>query len=210
MPLEIRLFESALNSYLRVYSDFLTEDIVRQIFICTHVEAKEIECPYLSCTGCTTTPIKANKIDFATRPRADLYCEDEVNGKTESWVIEFKYNKMLKYSQNCYTRQRGLVFADINQLALLKNDKKYFVYVMDNAFYVKVKNKLDIVNPALIGKVLSSSIFTGKNYSGKEFDKNAFKPFNTRKSFKSFSYELEMLYYRKLINDFHLFVYEIR
>lgn len=207
----------------------MTEDLVRHIFIKAHNPNCEIEVPYIR-TKSPTTPLKINSRYFTyfqnSLSRADLYYEKgiaEITNDGNDAVIEFKFHRCTKYSQNCTTSKIGSVFADLNRLSTLTNDTKYLIYVFDdNMFnYFKKCSKTAPdprfyfdVNSLSVGKsyAIAPSVATASGFLGSEFTKNALRGFDSAvvKDMTAFCYSIELEYCAKIpYVDYYLVAYKV-
>ena len=216
-----------LEKYFTRIPKLMTEDLVRYIFMETHSQNCDIEIPYIR-TQSPATPLKINGMNLSyfqnSLSRADLYYEKGINGITNDGydaVIEFKFHRCTRYSQNCTTSKIGSVFSDLNRLSTLTNGTKYIIYVFD-------KNMLNYFKGSNAGSPRSyfnvNSLSVGKSYTiapdavktpdffGREFSRNALHGFDKTvvKDMSSFCYNIELEHCAQIPNvDYYLVAYKV-
>ena len=221
-------YVSQLENYFSSISKLMTEDLVRHIFVMLHNKNCAIEVPYIR-TKSPITPLKVKKTKLTyfknSLSRADLYYERGVKGITDDEkdaVIEFKFHRRTKYSQNCATSKIGSVFGDLNRLSLLKNDTKYLIYVFDKNMFDYFDKCMKPNDPRYYFNTKSLSVgslytiepnpSTAPRFFEKEFSKNALRGFNSAvaSDMSAFCYDIELEYCGKIPNvDYYLIAYKV-
>ena len=227
--IKYKVFESELEKYFKAERHLITEDLIRYIFVKIHNSNKaQIEVPYIRTKSpATSIKIKPTCLSYFNNSlaRADLYYEKNSSGITDGEsdvVIEYKFHRCTKYSNNCTTSKIGSVFADLNRLSVLENNEKYLIYVFDQNMQNYFSRGLipdsprgyfDI-NQINVGDIYNISPSLSKNpeFFGGDFSKNALKGFDGRivPDMSAFNYKIQLEYAGKFPNvDFYTVIYKV-
>lgn len=207
--------------------ELFTEDYVRYVLICTLRKKSiginySIEVPYIR-NGKPTKFGLNNTSCFANeKSRLDL-CVENGNGNPND-VIEFKFHRKTKYSNNCSTTKAGSVFNDLNRLSIISNsNNRYLVYVFDASMHSSLNHKNSYNAYVISDKFKNGScaridttyhtLNNGKTYS-EDFTNRALSSFNDNyKCFSKFSYSVECIFndgFQVGNDDFWCIVLEVK
>lgn len=209
----------------------MDKGLLRYLFIQSHPTYKKLGgMPYIDVLyksedkkGNSLTPIVINPkkprltvLNDSDFCRADLYYGGVKSGDEQGLdaVFSFTLSKSRLFSKRRVGKEAGEFFREVNKLAVLENEQRYFVYVFDEElkeFYRKLMGGhpsgkfLDVEEGVPKEKVEISSkdfgawAFSAYGMGGKPFLEKAFSLFG-RYSFCALDYKVEKLYSNTLID----------